>query len=305
MENIVSINGVSKKYGKSVVLDNVSLDIPKGSIFGLVGRNGAGKTTLMRIITGLAKPTSGTYSISGVSSDNKNIINVRRRMGSIIESPAVFKNLSAYDNIKLQYINLGMTSFDDIPELLELVDLKNTGKKTAGKFSLGMRQRLGIAVALCGRPDILVLDEPINGLDPQGIIQMREILLKICKERHTTILISSHILDELSRLATHYAFIEGGKILQTLSSDELMSKVRKASRIKVSDVEALCPVFDREKLEYKVEGDDAIDIYSDIAASKIVALANEAKVEVISINENNESLEGYFMNLVAKREGLS
>ena len=305
MENVVTINGISKKYGRSMVLKNVSLDIPKGSIFGLVGRNGAGKTTLMRIITGLAQPTSGTYTISGVSSDDKKIITVRRRMGSIIESPAVFRNLSAYDNIKLQYINLGMTSFDDIQELLELVELKDTGKKTAGKFSLGMKQRLGIAIALCGKPDILILDEPINGLDPQGIIQMREILLKICKERHTTILISSHILEELSKLATHYAFIEGGEILQTLSSEELMSKVRKSSRLKVSNAEALCPVFDREKIDYKVEGGNLIDIFSDIAASKIVALANEADVEVISITENNESLEGYFMNLVAKREGLS
>ena len=305
MENVVSINGISKKYGKALVLDNVSLEIPKGSIFGLVGRNGAGKTTLMRIITGLSEPTSGSYSISGVSSSDKNILSVRRRMGSIIESPAVFRNLSAYDNLKLQYINLGMTSFDSIPELLELVELKDTGRKTAGKFSLGMRQRLGIAVALCGNPDILILDEPINGLDPQGIIQMREILLKVNREKHTTILISSHILEELSKLATHYAFIEGGKILQTLSSEELMSKVRKSSRIKVSGTETLCPVFDREKIDYKLEGEDTIDIFTDIAASKIVSLANEAGVEVISINENNESLEGYFMNLVARKEGLA
>ena len=305
MENVVSINGISKKYGKALVLDNVSLEIPKGSIFGLVGRNGAGKTTLMRIITGLSEPTSGSYSISGVSSSDKNILSVRRRMGSIIESPAVFRNLSAYDNLKLQYINLGMTSFESIPELLELVELKDTGRKTAGKFSLGMRQRLGIAVALCGNPDILILDEPINGLDPQGIIQMREILLKVNREKHTTILISSHILEELSKLATHYAFIEGGKILQTLSSEELMSKVRKSSRIKVSGTESLCPVFDREKIDYKLEGEDTIDIFTDIAASKIVSLANEAGVEVISINENNESLEGYFMNLVARKEGLA
>lgn len=305
MENVVSINEISKKYGKALVLDNVSLEIPKGSIFGLVGRNGAGKTTLMRIITGLSEPTSGSYSISGVSSSDKNILSVRRRMGSIIESPAVFRNLSAYDNLKLQYINLGMTSFDSIPELLELVELKDTGRKTAGKFSLGMRQRLGIAVALCGNPDILILDEPINGLDPQGIIQMREILLKVNREKHTTILISSHILEELSKLATHYAFIEGGKILQTLSSEELMSKVRKSSRIKVSGTESLCPVFDREKIDYKLEGEDTIDIFTDIAASKIVSLANEAGVEVISINENNESLEGYFMNLVARKEGLA
>ncbi len=305
MENILSVKDLSKKYGKAQILNKVNLDIPKGSIFGLVGRNGAGKTTLMRIVTGLAEPTSGTYSIGGVSSSDKKILSVRRRMGSITESPAIYRNLSAYDNLKLQYINLGMTSYDDIPELLELVDLKDTGKKKAGKFSLGMRQRLGIAVVLCGKPDILILDEPINGLDPQGIIQMREILLRINRERHTTILISSHILEELSKLATHYAFIEKGEILQTLSSRELMSKVRKSSRIKVSAADPLFRIFDREGIEYKIDSEDTIDIYSDITAKHIISLADEAGVEVLSINENNESLEGYFMNLVAKKDGIS
>ncbi len=305
MDNVLSIKDIRKDYGKFHVLKGVSLDIPRGAIFGLVGRNGAGKTTLMRIITGLAEPKSGTYSIGGILNTDRKILNNRRRMGSIIESPAVYRNLSAYDNIKLQYINLGMTSFDDIPELLELVDLQGTGKKKAGKFSLGMKQRLGIAVALCGKPDILVLDEPINGLDPQGIIQMREILLRINHERHTTILISSHILEELSKLATHYAFIEKGEILQTLSSVELMSKVRKASRLHVTSTELLCPVFDREGIEYKVEDDSLMDIFSDVTASKIVNLATSAGVEVISIADNNESLEGYFMNLVAKKDGIS
>ncbi|MBQ6017756.1 MAG: ABC transporter ATP-binding protein [Clostridiales bacterium] len=305
MENVLSIKDLCKDYGKFHVLKSVNLDIPKESIFGLVGRNGAGKTTLMRIITGLAEPTSGTYSIGGISSKDKKILSVRRRMGSIIESPAIYKNLNAYDNVKLQYINLGMTSFDSIPGLLELVDLQGTGRKKAGKFSLGMRQRLGIAVALCGNPDILVLDEPINGLDPQGIIQMREILLRINREKHTTILISSHILEELSKLATHYAFIEKGEILQTLSAHDLMGRVRKASRLIVSSTELICPVFDREGIEYKVENEETIDIFTDVTATRIVSLANEADVEVVSISDNNESLEGYFMNLVAKREGIS
>ncbi len=305
MDNVLEIKNLCKDYGKFHVLKSITLDIPNGSIFGLVGRNGAGKTTLMRILTGLSEPTSGTYSLAGIESSDKKILSVRRRMGSIIESPAIYKNLSAYDNVKLQYINLGMTSFESIPDLLELVDLQGTGKKKAGKFSLGMRQRLGIAVALCGKPDILILDEPINGLDPQGIIQMREILLRINHERHTTILISSHILEELSKLATHYAFIEKGEILQTLSSSELMGKVRKASRLKVTSTELLCPVFDRECIEYKVEDEETLDIFTDITASKVVALANEANAEVISITDNNESLEGYFMNLVAKRDGIS
>lgn len=303
-ENVLEIKKLCKDYGKSHILKNVDLSVPKGSIFGLVGRNGAGKTTLMRILTGLSEATSGTYSIAGIESSDRKILSVRRRMGSTIESPAIFRNLSAYDNVKLQYINLGMTSYDSIPALLELVDLQNTGKKKAGKFSLGMRQRLGIAVALCGNPDILILDEPINGLDPQGIIQMREILLRINRERHTTILISSHILEELSKLATHYAFLEKGEILQTLSSEELLNKVRKASRLRVSSTEQLCPVFDRNEIEYKVGDQETIDIFTEVTASKLVAFANEAGVEVITITENNESLESYFMNLVAKKDGI-
>lgn len=303
-ENVLEIKKLCKDYGKSHILKNVDLSVPKGSIFGLVGRNGAGKTTLMRILTGLSEATSGTYSIAGIESSDRKILSVRRRMGSTIESPAIFRNLSAYDNVKLQYINLGMTSYDSIPALLELVDLQNTGKKKAGKFSLGMRQRLGIAVALCGNPDILILDEPINGLDPQGIIQMREILLRINRERHTTIMISSHILEELSKLATHYAFLEKGEILQTLSSEELLNKVRKASRLRVSSTEQLCPVFDRNEIEYKVGDQETIDIFTEVTASKLVALANEAGVEVITITENNESLESYFMNLVAKKDGI-
>lgn len=303
-ENVLEIKKLCKDYGKSHILKNVDLSVPKGSIFGLVGRNGAGKTTLMRILTGLSEATSGTYSIAGIDSSDRKILSVRRRMGSTIESPAIFRNLSAYDNVKLQYINLGMTSYDSIPALLELVDLQNTGKKKAGKFSLGMRQRLGIAVALCGNPDILILDEPINGLDPQGIIQMREILLRINRERHTTIMISSHILEELSKLATHYAFLEKGEILQTLSSEELLNKVRKASRLRVSSTEQLCPVFDRNEIEYKVGDQETIDIFTEVTASKLVAFANEAGVEVITITENNESLESYFMNLVAKKDGI-
>lgn len=303
-ENVLEIKKLCKDYGKSHILKNVDLSVPKGSIFGLVGRNGAGKTTLMRILTGLSEATSGTYSIAGIESSDRKILSVRRRMGSTIESPAIFRNLSAYDNVKLQYINLGMTSYHSIPALLELVDLQNTGKKKAGKFSLGMRQRLGIAVALCGNPDILILDEPINGLDPQGIIQMREILLRINRERHTTIMISSHILEELSKLATHYAFLEKGEILQTLSSEELLNKVRKASRLRVSSTEQLCPVFDRNEIEYKVGDQETIDIFTEVTASKLVAFANEAGVEVITITENNESLESYFMNLVAKKDGI-
>ena len=298
MEYVLETESLCTRYGKTRVLQDIDLKIPKGSIYGLVGKNGAGKTTLMRIVTGLQAPTSGTYTLSGVKNTDRKITSVRRRMGALVETPGLYKNLSAYDNIKLQYINLGLTSYDTIPELLELVKLQDAGRKHAGKFSLGMRQRLGVALAMCGNPDILVLDEPINGLDPQGIIEMREMLLNINKERSTTILISSHILDELSRLATDYAFIDNGKILQTLSAESLMRRTTKAARLTVSDTKAMCRVLDTMGLRYEVSSDGTIEVYGDINITKTVHEADKEDVEILKVLENDETLEAYFMNLV-------
>ena len=195
-------------------------------------------------------------------------------------------------------INLGMPSFDSIPEILKTVGLENTGKKHAGKFSLGMRQRLGIAIALCGEPDILVLDEPINGLDPQGIIEIREMLLNINREHGTTILISSHNLDELSRLATHYGFIDNGRILLETTSDDLTARLRKSCRIKVSNADAMVTALDEIDAKYKIISGNEIDVYDDIPASKIFECANSKGVEIQTITENDDTLESFFMNLV-------
>ena len=184
---VVKINGVSKDYGSAHVLDNMSFTVPKGSIFGLVGRNGAGKTTIMRIISGLQKPTSGTIEYGF---DNKKLGNV----GALVEIPSIYSSSSARDNLIYQYINLGLKVDDSVDQLLEFVGLGDTGKKKAGKFSLGMRQRLGIAMAMAGNPEVLILDEPINGLDPQGIIQIRDLLININREKGVTVIISSHIL---------------------------------------------------------------------------------------------------------------
>lgn len=298
MEYVLTTESLCKNYGKNRILSNIDLKIPKGSIYGLVGKNGAGKTTLMRVVTGLQSPTSGTYTLSGVKNTDRKIHSVRRRMGALVETPGLYKNLSAYDNLKLQYINLGLTSYDTIPELLELVSLQDAGKKHAGKFSLGMRQRLGVALAMCGNPDILVLDEPVNGLDPQGIIEMREMLLNINKERSTTILISSHILDELSRLATDYAFIDNGRILQTLSAENLMRKTTKAARLTVSDTKAMCRVLDNTGFKYEVASDGSIDVLGDINITRMVHEADKENVEILKVIENDETLEAYFMNLV-------
>ncbi|MCQ2504236.1 MAG: ATP-binding cassette domain-containing protein [Saccharofermentans sp.] len=300
MEYVLTTESLCKKYGKNKILNDINIKIPKGSIYGLVGKNGAGKTTLMRVITGLQAPSSGTYTLSGVKNTDMKINRVRRRMGALVETPGLYKNLSAYDNIKLQYINLGLTSFDDIPELLKLVALEDAGKKKAGKFSLGMRQRLGVALAMCGNPDILVLDEPINGLDPQGIIEIREMLLNINKQKSTSILISSHILDELSRLATDYAFIDNGRILQTLSAEALARKTSKAAKLVVNDNKAMSRVLDRMGLRYEVASDGSIDVFGDINVSSLVHEADKENVEILKLLENDETLEAYFMNLVGK-----
>jgi len=298
MEYVLTTDALGKDYGKNHILKEVTLQIPTGSIFGLVGKNGAGKTTFIRVISGLQAPSSGSYTLSGVKNTDPKIIKVRRRMGALVERPAFYKNLSAYDNLKLQYINLGLPSFDSIDELLKLVGLQDTGKKHAGKFSLGMKQRLGIAIAMCGDPDILILDEPINGLDPQGIIEMRELLLKINQEKKTTLLISSHILDELGKLATHYAFIDNGRILQTLSAEELARKTRKSARIVVSDTQGMCRVLDDLGFKFEVASDGSIDVYEDINVSKLVLAADKEGIEISKILENDETLEAYFMNLL-------
>lgn len=200
MEYVLKTNSLSKSYKNFKALNELTMNVPKGAIYGFVGKNGAGKTTLIRLICGLQEPTSGGYSLYGVSNSQKEILKSRRRMGAVVETPSIYMDLTAVDNLKEQYRVLGIPSYDSIPELLKLVGLENTGKKKAKNFSLGMRQRLGIAIALAGDPDFLVLDEPINGLDPQGIIEMRELILKLNREHQITVLISSHILDELSRL---------------------------------------------------------------------------------------------------------
>ena len=202
MEYILQTNKLTKKYKNFRALNGLTMNIPKGSIYGFVGKNGAGKTTLIRLICGLQEPTKGSYTIYGIKNKDRRISHARRRMGAVVETPAIYMDMTAEDNLKQQCLILGIPTYDSIPDILKLVGLENTGNKKAKNFSLGMKQRLGIAVALVGNPDFLVLDEPINGLDPQGIIEIRELILKLNQEYQITVLISSHILDELSRLAT-------------------------------------------------------------------------------------------------------
>lgn len=298
MDYVLKTNALSKHYKDFKALNGITMSVPKGSIYGFVGRNGAGKTTLIRLICGMQFPTDGEFEIYGVKNNAPSITDSRKRIGAVVETPSLFPEMTAQDNLKYQYRLLGLPSFDGITELLKLVGLENTGKKKAKDFSLGMRQRLGIAVALCGNPDFLILDEPINGLDPQGIIEIRELILKLNKERNITVLISSHILDELARLATHYGFIDKGSIVREMSAEEFEAACRKCIRINVTDTFSAVKALDETELEYKVIGDNYIDIYAKPNISKLAALFAKENCEIVSCTEHDENLEGFFISLV-------
>ena len=298
MEYVLKTNNLSKHYRNFKALDKLTMSVPKGSIYGFVGRNGAGKTTLIRLICGLQFPTSGSFEIYGAPNTSGDILKSRRRMGAVVETPSIYLDMTAEDNLKQQYRILGLPDFSGISDILELVGLHNTGKKKAKNFSLGMRQRLGIAVALCGSPDFLVLDEPINGLDPQGIIEIRELILKLNREEQITVLISSHILDELSRLATHYGFIDSGRIVKEMSAEELEQACRKCVRVTVTDTAALATVLDSMSMDYKVLDSKTADIFAKPNITHLTLALAEQKCELLSVEEHDESLESYFISLV-------
>ena len=298
MEYVLQTDGLTKRYRGFQALDGLNMHVPKGSIYGFVGRNGAGKTTLIRLICGLQRPTSGGFSLYGIRDDSKDIARARRRMGAIVETPAIYGNMTAVENLRQQALIRGLPSFDGIDGLLKLVGLEDAGKKKARHFSLGMKQRLGIALALTGEPDFLVLDEPVNGLDPQGIAEMRETLIRLNRERQITILISSHILDELSRLATHYGIIEHGRMVRELSAAALDAACRKCVRMEVSDVPALARVLDGMGLAYKIVSETTADVFAKVNVTRLVMALAKENCEVLSMSERDESLESYFISLI-------
>lgn len=298
MEYVLTTSALSKTYRKFEALKDLNIHIPKGAIYGFVGRNGAGKTTLIRVICGLQEPTGGEYTLYGISNNDRKISTARHRVGAVVETPSIYLDMSAENNLKQQALILGLPSYDSIPELLKLVGLSDTGKKRVRHFSLGMKQRLGIAVALLGNPDFIVLDEPINGLDPQGIVEIRELILKLNHERGITVLISSHILGELSKLATHYGFIEKGHIVKEISAAELEAACRKCVRVEVSDIKALVRVLDRMEKEYEVVSDTQANIYGSIVLSELVMGLAEEGCTLISSHEQDEDLETYYINLI-------
>ncbi|MBP3272094.1 MAG: ATP-binding cassette domain-containing protein, partial [Ruminococcus sp.] len=258
--SVISVKGISRSYKKQTVLKDVSLEVERGHICGLIGPNGAGKTTLMKILAGLILPDSGEIGFFGSSDDlDKN----RDRMSFMIEQPIIANNMNARDNI--EYIRLLRGYPDDrrVDEILELVGLADTGKKYAQKFSLGMKQRLGIGMALLPKPEVMVLDEPVNGLDPEGIVEVRQLIKRMQEEMGVTVLISSHLLSELSELCTDFSMITGGRLVENLSREQLLAKCRGRIALRTDSIEGTAAVLE-EKLsihDYKVIHGDEIHIY--------------------------------------------
>jgi len=302
MECVVRTNGLTKMYGKYAAVDNVSLHIKRGEIYGFIGRNGAGKTTFMKMITGLATPTAGEIELFGCK--GADIKKQAHRVGNLIEDPGLYPQFTAYQNLQCKAKALGIHKKGYIEELLDMVGLKNVGKKKVKNFSLGMKQRLGIAMALIGGPDLLILDEPINGLDPQGIAEIRDIILKLRDEQNMTIMISSHILEELYKIADTFGIINKGKLIQELSKEELSEKCNDYIELRCNDASKACPVIEGMGIEnYKVVGSDTIYIYEKLddigSLNKALAIAD---VNVSLLNVVQEKLENYFLDLVGGEE---
>ena len=297
MKYILTADNLNKNYRHSHALHNFSMHIPKGAIYGFVGENGAGKTTLIRTICGLQTPTSGTYSLYGVKNTDKRIREAQQRIGAVVESPAVYLDMNAENNLKHQYHVLGLPTYDGLKELLHLVGLEKTGRKKVRNYSLGMKQRLGIAVALAGNPDFLILDEPTNGLDPQGIIELRELILKLNRQRQITVLISSHNLDELSRTATHYGFIVDGSMVKEITAEELANSCRKCAVLTVTDTGVLARALDLLGLEYDILSESTANVYGEIPISELTMEMAKDRCRILSLHEKDETLESYYINL--------
>ena len=297
-EIVLQTNNLTKKYKDFVALDNVTISIRKGDIYGLIGRNGAGKTTLMKTITTLTDKTGGSFSLFG---SEEELTESKRRIGCLIESPAFFDNLTAYQNLKYYSIQKGIVDEKQIDKVLKIVDLFKEKNKKFKKFSLGMKQRLGIAFAILDNPDFIILDEPINGLDPIGIKEIRDTLKRLNEEEKITILISSHILSELYLIANHFCFIDKGKIIKDISKEELDLECSKCIVIRTKDVKKGAVVLEKElsTTNYKVIDNTEIRLYDYLENSaKVNKTLLTNGIEITEIYESGISLEDYFNSLI-------
>ena len=297
---VLKTYNITKKYGEQLAEDNVNMTIKKGDIYGFIGQNGAGKTTLIRLITGLIHKSGGEIELLGANEENE-LNKARTMVGSLIESPSFYTNMTARENLEVSRLVRNIPGKKCIDEVLELVGLKDVEKKKVKNFSLGMRQRLGIANALMGNPKLLILDEPINGLDPMGIVEIRELLKKINKEKDMTILISSHILSELSELATTYGIISNGKLIEEITAKQLSEKCRQYIDLKVDDTARAVILLERELgiSDYEVLEDSNIKVFSNLDnVGEVNSLLSRSGIIVESISVKGENLEEYFMNKV-------
>ena len=299
---VLDSKNICKSYKNVQVLNNISIKIEKGNVYGLVGENGSGKTTFMRLITGLQNPTSGEYSLFNVNFNDKKIIQSRKKVAGIIEAPSFFPNFTAFDNLKFQATLLNVkTTNEELKSILTSVGLSDStlDKKKVKNFSLGMKQRLAIAMCLIGKPEFLILDEPINGLDPEGVAEIRKLINHLSQDKKITILISSHILSELSKVATKYGFIHKGKLVQEISAEELENRVSKKTLIIVNDVAKATKLLDDKKIEYSMSSKpNEIIIDGGKTIKEVNEIFNGTNIEVTDIKVNQEDLESYYINLV-------
>lgn len=303
MDYILSTNNLTKRYGKQNALDNVSIHIKKGDIYGLIGKNGAGKTTLLRIISGLASAASGEYSIFG--KNPQEMKGLQSRIGILVENPGIYPDMTAYQNVRTKCLELGIRDKNVPNELLKLVNLSYTGKKPAGKFSLGMRQRLGMAMALAGNPDIVILDEPINGLDPEGIIEVREMITKLNHELGITFIISSHILEELAKTATVFGIINNGVMVEEITTEKLSEKCESRIELMTDDAAKACTILEGMGFtNYKVLENGFINIYEQLERTGDITMELALKgIKTTHISIANKSLEEYYVELVGGNGG--
>ena len=298
--DLITTNGLCKVYGGKLVIDHVDMHIPESSIYGFVGENGSGKTTIMRLLTGLAEPSAGSFTLFGVSNKDRKIYEVRNQVSAIVETTSLIPSMTARDNMVYQELYLGIKQTEsERMELLKKVHLEEVGEKKVKNFSLGMKQRLGIALALMNNPKLMLLDEPMNGLDPEGIAELRELLIELNQKEGITVLISSHILSELEKIASCYGFISHGKILEEVTAEELQDKCRKSVNVKVSDVTKTETVLNKLNIkDYKAFPSGDVKIFENVAINGLVlALSNEG-VTVLGINSQEESVEDYYLSLI-------
>lgn len=300
MNTILKVNGLTKKYGPKTALNNVTFDVEKGRIYGFIGENGAGKTTAIRAITGLSESPEGKIELFG-SSDKKGLVKARRKMGYLVENPIISLNDTAAGNLRMQQLLYGHKDENGIQKILERVGLADVGKKRVKDFSLGMKQRLGIAMALVNNPEILILDEPVNGLDPMGMIAVRELLKSLCNEDGITIVISSHILAELYQLVTDYIIISHGEIIEQISKEELDRKCSSYIIIETEQPEKAIEVLEGCGLKDVELDGDTIKIHDNIEQKQVATIMFNASIILTQITRYEKSLEDHYIELLGRK----